>query len=128
MKFLSVLTALAASPFSASAGPVSSPEGIEERQAGNCLVNRQLINTWHESGMSRRRVAFSSENTPVENYCKYWHQGSGLHNVQCYNSEAAKSWVVDVSTPLGLGGDGDFNDNYVATLRSWRTEYHCATG
>ncbi|KAJ3549943.1 hypothetical protein NM208_g244 [Fusarium decemcellulare] len=128
MKFLSVLTALAASPFFASAGPVSSPEGIEERQAGNCLVNRQLIDTWHESAMSRRRVAFSSENTPVENYCKYWQGDPGLHNVQCYNSEAAKSWVVDVNTPLGAWGDQVFNDRYVSSLRGWRTEYHCATG
>ncbi|KAF4954398.1 hypothetical protein FSARC_12141 [Fusarium sarcochroum] len=109
MKLSSALTVLASAPFLASAAPSPGSQGLENRQAGECLVNRQLIKTWHEHAQSRRRVAFSSENTPPENYCKYWKGDMYLRNVQCYDSKDA-GWVVDVSTDLGLVGDQVFND------------------
>ncbi|KAF5027025.1 hypothetical protein F66182_901 [Fusarium sp. NRRL 66182] len=128
MKLASALTLLASAPFLASAAPAPEPHGLENRQAGNCLVNRLLIKTWHEHAQSRRRVAFSSENTPTENYCKYWKGDAFFRNVQCYYSKDAGSWVVDASTDLGLGGDQTFNSKYMSTLKSWQREYHCATG
>ncbi|KAF4975636.1 hypothetical protein FZEAL_7627 [Fusarium zealandicum] len=128
MKLASALTILASAPFLAFAGPISEPQGLENRQAGNCRVNRLLIDTWHESAQSRRRVAFSSENTPPENYCKYWKSDMYIRNVQCYQSKSAGSWVVDVNTDLGAVGDQVFNDKYVDSIRDWRIEYKCATG
>ncbi|KAF4341371.1 hypothetical protein FBEOM_4720 [Fusarium beomiforme] len=127
MKF-STLTVLASAPFLASAASAPESQGLENRQAGNCLVNRLLIKTWHEHAQSRRRVAFSSENTPTENYCKYWKRNDNFRNVQCYHSKDAGSWVVDVSNDLGLVGDQVFNEGYMTTLAAWRREYHCATG
>ncbi|KAL2203423.1 hypothetical protein CC79DRAFT_1326140 [Sarocladium strictum] len=125
---LSIFMALA--PMLAAGNPV--PEGFElnARQAGDCVVNRELVETWHESAQTRRRIAVSTEgNAEPDEYCDYWLEGAGGNprNKQCYIHDTY-GHVIDVSFDLGGLGDVAFEKMYQTTLSSWRTKKHCSTG
>jgi hypothetical protein len=101
--------------------------------------------------MTRRRVAFSGENTDVGRYCEYWKGGkSNLaieyittsintviystgcsswigQNFQCWHDEQ-KGWLLDDSFPLGAGGDTKFWLCLEDTRNLWIRDTGCRTG
>ncbi|KAJ3548626.1 hypothetical protein NM208_g912 [Fusarium decemcellulare] len=125
MKLVISTLALSLAPLFGAAQPT---EAVEKRQAGNCHVNRLLIDTWQESAQTRRRIAVSASGIEPDTYCPYWQGQQYIRNVQCYYNEVVGSFVIDVNTDLGAVGDQVFNDRYGPSLREWWTDYHCTTG
>ncbi|KAF4975635.1 hypothetical protein FZEAL_7626 [Fusarium zealandicum] len=104
--------------------------GLEARQS--CLVNREKINMWVENGLTRWRIAFSSEGTETKDYCEYWMNGkdhdgcTGHHNPQCWFKKDLGTWVVDASTTRGM--DQEFWSCHEFSLKAWIRDTGCRTG
>ncbi|KAF2743177.1 hypothetical protein M011DRAFT_225949 [Sporormia fimetaria CBS 119925] len=132
MKFnLSTLLLLSA-PFLCAAAPVAesaASNALDARQ-DRCVVNNAHIDTWHESGLQRRRTAFSSHLTDTGAYCNIFHThavGNYGSNIQCWN-DANMGWVVDSSWMLGAGGDAQYFMTLESSREQWQTSTGCATG
>lgn len=85
-----------------------------------CVVNRELKETWHEAGQTRRRIHVTAEGTPPDDFCQYM----GGVNKQCYIHESY-GHVVDTSYELGLGGDQRFWSDYDYGLENWKRKTGC---
>ena len=98
--------------------------------ADRCVVNNQNTGVWHEAGLQRRRTAFSSEGTPTDAYCNYFHSHAVNNygsNIQCWN-DASMGWTVDASFVLGAGGDAQYFNTLEQSRNQWQLDTGCATG
>ncbi|KAF5027026.1 hypothetical protein F66182_902 [Fusarium sp. NRRL 66182] len=124
------LALLALLPVLGGCNPVPEAQELQSRQS--CLVNREKINMWVENGLTRWRIAFSSEGTKTEDYCDYWvngknHNGcTGHFNPQCWFKKDLGTWVVDASTTRGM--DQNFWSCHDASLKAWIRDTGCRTG
>ncbi|KAF4310741.1 hypothetical protein GTA08_BOTSDO13722 [Botryosphaeria dothidea] len=84
---------------SAAASPVAAASQLEAR---DCVANAAIIDEWHEDGLQRYRVAFSTTKSDVAlgESCGLFYDGISKcgavnNNIACYHSSAADSWVID---------------------------------